>query len=433
MATVHRKTPTTVVQLHKSRTDWADQLSIDRTRLAATGNTPPGPSIAERDRRWGAVRELLDRAGVDLLIVVGRGDAADVRYLSNAPSTAEYPRWILFPRSGDPVGIGEAVDTNRESDAWITFHRQPGESVAEATISVLRSSMADDHRIAIALGGPNADVVPVGFRAAIRSAFPAMDVTNVGSALRELRRIKSAEEVALLRHATRLLDAAYAYIDEVAHPGITAHALWGAAIGELCRLGSEPSSHQRWASAARPRALARPAHAALVSGFVASAELEATVHGYAARSLHNRAIGQPGPVVPEIFAIVGELWEHARQRLRAGAPLDDAAHELRARSRKLVKPRGGMQTATTLLTLRGLGLGGDDLNVQFSSRSGGPKEVTPVPKSGWICTLGVTLQANIDGRQYVASWSDPIVIAEGDSARLGTRAPGAFRVGEAGA
>ncbi len=396
---------------------------------AITPSEAPPLSTAERDRRWNAVRGLLEREQADALVIAGpSATRADLRYLSHAPAWADAPQWMVFPRAGVPQLIARPGHFESSPSAWIANAIEVAVSPGGTVIEVLRTLRVPNRRIAIAglAGDDDWASVPAGFVAGLREAMPGIELVDLGQSLRSLRAIKSEEEIGVLAHAASLLDAAYAQIDRVARPGLTAHELWAAGVGELCRLGSELSTHNRWASAARPRALARPAHGVLPSGHIVACELEAVVAGYATRAIHARAIGPTGPVLPALYAIVGELWEHTIAAVQPGTALRALERELRTRTSRLVAPHGPLKSASAWLTLQGSGLGAD--LPALSGTSTGKLNDQPI-EIGWVCSLGIALRADAEGRQYVASWSDPIVVTTRGSARLGARPPGSFPTG----
>ena len=69
----------------------------------------PAPSIAERDRRWKAVREVMDRQGWDILITPSHTGhwgqfQPDSRYLSSIGQTM-YECFVVFPKAGEVSAI----------------------------------------------------------------------------------------------------------------------------------------------------------------------------------------------------------------------------------------------------------------------------------------------------------------------------------------
>src|SRR6516225_10175695 len=67
------------------------------------------PSLAERDRRWAAVRKEMDARGLDCLILCGWPamwdfNIANARYLCPIGGNAEF-NVLVFPRAGEPTSF----------------------------------------------------------------------------------------------------------------------------------------------------------------------------------------------------------------------------------------------------------------------------------------------------------------------------------------
>src|SRR5262249_51027582 len=102
----------------------------------------PTPSLAERDRRWAAVRNEMDARELDCLILCGWPamwdfNIANARYLCPIGGNAEF-NVLLFPRAGDPTSfIYSPVSTAYwcGAQSWVSDVRPKrgtfGDSVAD--------------------------------------------------------------------------------------------------------------------------------------------------------------------------------------------------------------------------------------------------------------------------------------------------------------
>ena len=87
----------------------------------------PTPSLAERDRRWAAVRKEMDARGLDCLILCGWPamwdfNIANARYLCPIGGNAEF-NVLVFPRAGEPTSfIYSPVFTDywRGAQSWVS-------------------------------------------------------------------------------------------------------------------------------------------------------------------------------------------------------------------------------------------------------------------------------------------------------------------------
>ena len=91
--------------------------------------TPPTFSLAERDRRWELARQLMDRAGVDALIVYGDREgtgpapfAPDTWFTNDRPGSI-----VVVPRHAEPIApvmfpmaVADHIEaTRRGEQLWI--------------------------------------------------------------------------------------------------------------------------------------------------------------------------------------------------------------------------------------------------------------------------------------------------------------------------
>ena len=91
-------------------------------------------SIAERDRRWAAVRAAMEREKIDVLLLQNNNDhmGGYVKYFTDLPATNGYPLTVVFPRddlmtlvSQGPFGgvnelTGKSDGTRRGVKTWYT-------------------------------------------------------------------------------------------------------------------------------------------------------------------------------------------------------------------------------------------------------------------------------------------------------------------------
>ena len=113
--------------------------------------TPPGAgatvfiwsgySLAERDRRWRAVRENAGKAGFDC-ILVPLGNGVDGRYMTQLRCSA-----IALPSDGRPPII---IADRRSSNAWAPEPWQTGREWAEPMREALRDLGMERARIGVA-------------------------------------------------------------------------------------------------------------------------------------------------------------------------------------------------------------------------------------------------------------------------------------------
>jgi Xaa-Pro aminopeptidase len=201
-----------------------------------------GYSLAERDRRWNAVRANAAAERLDCVLVM-KGNRIDARYLTQIMETG-----IILPADGRaPVVFNERGQGND----WVPEARkirgrdrpQWGPIVAD----ILMELGLERGRIGVAGMGPGtvtharaADGVLnyASFAEVVRKLPDAafIDATNVvGFA----RYVKSDAEIECLRRATAIAESAIEVMVECARSGVDQAVLYGRVTGRLMELGSE--------------------------------------------------------------------------------------------------------------------------------------------------------------------------------------------------
>ena len=195
-------------------------------------------SLAERDRRWKAVRENAARAGLDC-IFVPLGNGVDGRYLTQLRCSA-----MVLPTDGrPPVIIADRSSHNTWApDPWQTS-REWTDPMAQALIE----SGLDHARIGV-----------VGLRGGrvthVRSIDGVVNHTAYAEVVRRLpnakfedatdivgfvRYVKSDEEIECLRRSTVIAEAGIDEMVQAARPGTDAADLYARVMGRMLELGSE--------------------------------------------------------------------------------------------------------------------------------------------------------------------------------------------------
>jgi Xaa-Pro aminopeptidase len=207
-----------------------------------------GYSLAERDRRWNAVRARAAEAGFDC-IIVPKGNRIDARYLTQILQAG-----FVLPTDGrPPIVLTDAGAGN----AWIPEVRRLRESDRPVWGPGLAQALLD-------LGMERARIGVVGLSVGtVTHARAADGVVNYGAYAEVLRRlpnatfedatdvvgfvryVKSDEELAALKRATAISEAGIDEMVEVARPGVDEAVLYGRVTGRLMELGSEHYGNAR--------------------------------------------------------------------------------------------------------------------------------------------------------------------------------------------
>lgn len=155
--------------------------------------------------------------------------------------------------------------------------------------------------------------------------------------IEQLRRVKGPEEIALLRQAARLTDAAFEHILGLIRPGVMEKELALELDYFLGKQGADapafPTIVAAGPRAARPHAV--PAWHAVRAGELVLLDFGAVWGGYHADLTRTVAVGYAGEKEREVYAVVRAAQEKALEAMRPGktcAEIDAVAREEIARA-----------------------------------------------------------------------------------------------------
>ena len=191
----------------------------------------PRFSIAERDRRYAAVRGEMAARGLDCLIVphnTGDWDSfqPDVRYLTCIGGGGSAAA-VVFPIEGEPIAFcreaPRAAFWKRAQD-WVSDVRAPQNAVwSDAIVAAIRDLGWESARIGVAgLAGVMRDpegTVSYGEYVGITGQLPNATFENATAFMHDIRMKKSAEEIGAFERAAVCSDAVSEAIFETARPG----------------------------------------------------------------------------------------------------------------------------------------------------------------------------------------------------------------------
>ena len=213
--------------------------------MTASPMHPPVLTLAERDRRWARVRQLMRERGFDGMLVAGfRAREAYETYISDDYNEG----CVIFPLEGEPAVITWAHlrvmrarwSAERGAILWVDDYRvaTSGTAVAE----VLREKRLADCKLGVVGLRSQAPTeiygaIPANFWSELTAALPKTQWEDVSEEFSHLMLVKSEEELAQVRYAARAAEAACKVIAEVAAPGVGEEVVFAEATREMLRHG----------------------------------------------------------------------------------------------------------------------------------------------------------------------------------------------------
>ena len=176
-------------------------------------------SIAERDRRWAAVRKLMARDQLAAIVAPNNpGNStdwqSDARYLSHCGGGADASIAVVFPLTGDVTVVATSAQERWGPliQDWVGDVREANRRYGRIIGDRLRELGITKEKIGIAgLGGgtrtPEGTIM-YGAYEAIVAACPQATLVDASDLMQEVRELKSDEEVAVLQTSVDLIERA---------------------------------------------------------------------------------------------------------------------------------------------------------------------------------------------------------------------------------
>ncbi|HEX2029918.1 MAG TPA: M24 family metallopeptidase [Actinomycetota bacterium] len=274
-------------------------------------------------RRHGDLRRAMAEQDVAAVLVGGATGPIEtsVQYYTNWPPLVE--SYVLLPFDGEPVLFvrlwNHLPDARRI--AVIDDVRYGGDTPDEQArqlAEVLRERGLGERRIGLV--GP----IRHGDVQILRAALPGAEWVDLGRVYRELRLVKSDEELRFTRIAAAMIDRSVEAMERQIKPGLREYEL--AKIIEdayLAERGTNLIHFTLTTSMADPQACVPHQYApdrVIQSGDVIVTEISASFWGYAGQILRSFTVdADPAPLYQELYDVAVAVYDDIVALLRPGA------------------------------------------------------------------------------------------------------------------
>lgn len=318
--------------------------------------------VAERDLRWGRVRQAMENARLDCLIGFpnsGHWDQfqAGVRYLTQiGGNTTEAA--VVFPLSGEVTAYvrsdNEVLWWGSQSD-WIPDLRASGRWWAGPAIDRLKElGLARGNIGIIGLeGSPRSPegLVASGIVDEVRAQLPDARLTSATELVADLRAVKSPAEIDFLRRACYVAERAVDIMLQTAAPGVPEREVFGSMLKTIVIEGGEIMAMLHWAAGPEPPWPHRLiTDRVLQAGDIINNEIEAKWSGYVAQVVQPAVLGEPDPAMRAMFQTSRQIFDELRAVMRPGASFATILDLYKRRTLET-----GYQPGAALMHGRGLG------------------------------------------------------------------------------
>ena len=390
----------------------------------------PRFSLAERDRRWKAVREAMRRQNLDVIVTPqNSGHSADyqanTRYLTHCGG-GEPDLAAVFPLEGEVTAIATSAALRWPTvQDWTKDVREARRNYGRAIVERLKELKVERGRVGITgLGEVEGTRTPegtilYGTWKQIRGAFPNAELIDATAILDEVRYVKSQEEIDVLARSMEINELAIRAEIETAKVGVKDWEVWAAAHYAMTRNGSELPIHCFWVSGKNPkRTLTRPSMRLLERGDVIINELEASWIGYRAQAVQPVFVEVIDSVQAELIKVQREIFNRVVESLKPGVTVGELA-ELTKKTTESAAPKSGPAAgARGELNMHGRGQGDDGPIITPHAKS--PRQLAVAMRANmvFICKPAA-ISAN---GEYICQWGDTVVVTQKGGRRLGKRA-----------
>ncbi len=389
----------------------------------------PRFSLAERDRRWKAVRELMRQERLDVIVTPNNtGHSTDfqsnTRYLTHCGGGGDADIAAVFPLEGEVTAIATTAQARWPTvQEWTWDVREARRNYGRVIVERLKELKVDRGRIGITgLGEVEGTRTPEGTITygtwkQIREAFPNAELVDATPILAEVRYVKSPEEIEVLTRSMEIVELAYQAEIKAARAGVKDWEVWAETQAALLRNGSEMPVHCNWLSGKNPqRTLTRPSMRILERGDLIINEVEASWIGYRSQGVQPVFVEVADPVHQELIKVQREVFNRVMESLKPGITVGELAELTKSTAERVAPQSGPAAGATAQLTMHGRGAGDDGPIITSSARS--PRQLAVALKENMVFICKPSARS-ADGS--ISTWGDTVVVTSKGGRRLGKR------------
>ncbi len=339
---------------------------------APADSTWRGFSIAERDRRWTAVRANAAQAGFDCIFVPqcidsfnlrlslegARGNRSDSRYLTQMENAV-----FILPTDGrSPIAINDRGGRT----SWFTEVRPASRdqrgSWVNAAAQALRDAGMERARIGVsglkrgkythsrAFDG----VVSHTFYGGVMGELPNATFADATDVVGAARYVKSDEEIDCIRRAATIAAAGIDEMVAAARPGMPAATLYARVMRRMTELGSEYyplALYPAPIDEVHPRMENPPIGVTLERGYLLTNETDAVWGGLIAQEVQPIVIGPIPETYKPVIDLHHDLYHAGLEYMKPGTEFADLID--------FVNGFGAKRGMKSLILMHGRGYGND--------------------------------------------------------------------------
>jgi Xaa-Pro aminopeptidase len=219
-------------------------------------------------------------------------------------------------------GMGDPVVDSEVVEKWYDHQH----SVANRDHVLFRALLQVAGKLRDRQGAIESEWLPAGAQAALEAADAELSEVAVGSLLRNLRRRKEPDEIALLEQCMRATEAGHVWARENVRAGVSEldvyRGVQSSALEAAGRVGLLYGDF-RAASPSVPKVGGLPTSHVLQDGEIFTLDYSVVLEGYRSDFTNAIAVGTPSAKQREIFSVCQAAMQSGEKVLKAGARARD--------------------------------------------------------------------------------------------------------------
>jgi len=289
----------------------------------------------EFEQRIMRIQKELNARGLDAVIVhSNEADFANVRYLSNYWPAFE-SAGVVVPKDGEAILlIGPESETYAEDRSKIRKimkvleYRESAEPEYPGIQLYTFGNVFEE-----ALGGEKVKrlgiagyaIMPLPVYEELKRALPETEIVKVDDILRNMRSVKSENEIALLKESFRIAGIAVERVLERIEPGMTELQVAGIAQGAMYQNGAEYEGMPLYVLSGKNsrHAISRPTHRRLRVKELIQLNIGARVGGYSSSIGRPICLGRMPSDMRKLVEMGLELHRETEDSIGEGVPARD--------------------------------------------------------------------------------------------------------------
>ncbi len=282
-------------------------------------------SASERARRYQGALGILQRNGLDALIVVGREPASggQLRYLTNFRLHSGPGGLLVLPDGSTALMFSRPMPAYwARKGCWADDVRVNPNCGVEIA-GELKARGLERPRIGLV----RLDLMPVQWYQALTEALPQSQIVEVDAEYLRMTVVKSAEEIEIVERSVEIADGALADVAQSIEPGQTEYEVMARLECFMRRRGID-QFFNLIGSRALQEYCYHPSMRALERGDTMVIEISPQLEGYWSHLVRMVGIGKPSPQVAAAYDLCRAAKEESLARLRPGEKVADWARAM---------------------------------------------------------------------------------------------------------